>query len=69
MTNPTGWTAAEVAAHRGLKTAASARSWLRRAGVPALPERRGEAKLYDPEAVRQAGEKRPGQGRRTDLKR
>ena len=59
----TVWTAADIAREFGLSSPAVARSWIRRAGVEPLPERRGEAKLYDSGQVRAAREAMVGQGK------
>ncbi|NUQ98879.1 MAG: hypothetical protein HOY79_20740 [Streptomyces sp.] len=66
------WSAAQVADHLGLASAASARRTLSRWGVQAAGyERSGGGRpeaRYDAEQVRQAAQQRPGRGARTDLK-
>lgn len=71
MTDRELWSAAEVADHLGLETAAGARSTLSRWGVTAVecvrgPSGRWEAR-YDAAQVRQAATTRRGRGYRTDL--
>ena len=56
------WTTADIARELSLASPAVARSWLRRAGVEALPERVGDAKVYDREAVLAAKEQMSGRG-------
>lgn len=73
MTPPELWSAAQVADHLGIKTAAGARSTLSRWGIKAVghepgPSGRVEAR-YAAAAVREAAAQRPGRGRRTDLKK
>lgn len=58
------WTTADIARELGLANAAVARTWLRRAGLQALPERVGDAKVYDSDAVLAAKEQMPRSGRR-----
>ncbi len=65
------WSAAQVADHLGLASAASARRALSRLGVTAsdyqLGDRGRPEARYDADQVRQAAERRPGRGARTDL--
>ncbi|WP_329368661.1 hypothetical protein OG896_24375 [Streptomyces sp. NBC_00669] len=68
---PELWSAADVADHLGIDTAAGARSTLSRWGVKAArhepgPSGRVEAR-YDADEVREAAANAPGRGRRTDL--
>lgn len=69
---PELWSAAQVADHLGLASAASARRTLSRWGVGAFRYELGEGARpearYDAEQVRQAEQERPGRGTRTDLK-
>jgi hypothetical protein len=62
------WTTVDIAHEFGYNTTASARSFIHRAGVPALPYRDNAGnKLYDQDAVRAGRERMAGQGHRTDL--
>lgn len=65
------WSAAQVADHLGLASAASARHTLSRWGVAAAGYERGDSgrpeARYDAEQVRHAAQQRPGRGARTDL--
>lgn len=62
------WTVADVAAHLGIGEK-SADKQLRRWQIAAVAREpgRGGRNLYDAAVVRQAADKRPGQGARTDL--
>lgn len=69
---PELWSAAQVADHLGLASAGSARRTLSRWGVTAARYEIGDGgrpeARYDAEQVRQAKQRRPGRGTRTDLK-
>lgn len=57
------WTTADIARELNFNSPGVARSWIRRSGINPLTDRRGDAKLYDPDEVLAAKARMVGQGK------